>query len=160
MATAYRFGIFDMEQLVLLDGHLVYHEPSVAFCLWTYDYDVDTTTYAIDGYIKLKHSMTTEEVMALPFFAEHGCICLSPATADDQEYYTAIHTSVRGGWKPDQCDIHTVTPVLETDEVLPPGDIPAAPIARTEECHDLSAFMESDDLPEGMLYTWTLPSPN
>jgi len=160
MACAYRFGIFDMEQLVLLDGHLVYHEPSVAFCLWTYDYDVDSTTYSVDGYIELKHTLTTEEVMALPFFAEHGCIYLTPATANDQEYYTAIHTSVRGGWKPDQCDIHIVTPVLETDEVLPAEDIPAAPIARTEECHDLSAFCEPDDLPEGMLYSWTLPSPN
>ena len=159
MACAYRFGIYDMEQLVLLDGHLVYHEPSVAFCLWTYDYDVDTTTYSVDGYIELKHSMTTEEVMALPFFAEHGCVCLSTATADDQEYYTAIHTSVRAGWKPDQYgyrNIHTVTPVLETDEVLPADD--PAPLHRSEECHDLSAFMEPDDLPEGMLYSWTLPT--
>jgi len=119
-STCYRFGVFDMEQLVLLDGHLVYHDPAVSFCLWTYDYDVDSTTYAIDGYIELKFALTVEEVMALPFFAEHGCICLSPASEADKDYYNAIHTSVRGGWQPDHCDIHTVTPVLETDEVLPP----------------------------------------
>ena len=156
MATAYRFGIFDMEQLVLLDGHLVYHEPTVSFCLWSYDYDVDSNSYSVDGYIEFKCPMTVEEVMALSFFAEHGCVCLSPATANDQEYYTAIHTSIRGGWKPERSDIHTVTPVLETDEVLPADD--PAPLHRSEECHDLSAFMEPDDLPEGMLYSWTLPT--
>ena len=117
MATAYRFGIFDMEQLVLLDGHLVYHEPTVSFCLWSYDYDVDSTSYSVDGYIEFKCPMTVEEVMALSFFAEHGCICFSPASVDDP-----------------------------------------APLHRSEECHDLSAFMEPDDLPEGMLYSWTLPT--
>ena len=156
MATAYRFGIFDMEQLVLLDGHLVYHEPSVSFCLWSYDYDVDSTSYSVDGYIEFKCPKTVEEVMALSFFAEHGCICFSPASADDQLYYNSIHTSIRGGWKSEVSDIHTVTPVLETDEVLPADD--PAPLHRSEECHDLSAFMEPDDLPEGMLYSWTLPT--
>ena len=154
-STAYRFSVFDMEQLVLLDGHLIYKEPAVGFCLWTYDYDVDSNTYMIDGYIELKFPMTVEEVLQLTFFAEHSCISLSHATTEDMDYYNAIHTSVRGGWNPDMGAIHTVTPVLETDEVLPPQAewhepdaepdhlAPGGSLHRTDGCHLLE--MEDDE---------------
>lgn len=133
-STSYRFSVFDMEQLVLLDGHLVYDEPSVGFCLWTYDYDIDTRTFCIDGYIEFKFPVTIEEVQAMHFFAEHSCICISVAKPDDIDYYNAVHTSVRVGWNP-RGHIHVVTPVLETDEVLP---MDAEAPQRSHACHDLS----------------------
>ena len=142
MATSYRFSVFDMEQLVLLDGHLVYNEPSVGYCLWTYDYDIDTKTYMIDGYIEFKFPVTVEEVKSMHFFAEHDCLCISVATPEDIDYYNAVHTSVRAGWRP-RTSIHTVTPELATDETLPMEDEKVEPtLVSSEACHDLTAFLD------------------
>lgn len=100
MSTCYRFGVFDMEQLVLIDGHLVYGEPALSYALWTYDYDCSTQTYSVDGYLELKYPLSVDEVRELHFLAEHGCFYISPASENDKEYYEAIHSSVRAGWQP------------------------------------------------------------
>jgi hypothetical protein len=125
-SCCYRFILFDLPELVLLNGHLIYGDATVSYALWTYDYDMDNNTYQIDGYIEFKQQYTQEEVQAKQFFMENACLCLSAATPEDIEYYNAIHTSVRGGWQPATgSPIRTVTP----------------------QCHDLDQCMQDDITP-------------
>jgi len=143
-SCCYRFSLYDIPELVLLDGHLIYGDSSVRYALWTYDYDIDSSTYEIDGYIEFKQEFTPEEVQAKHFFMENACLMLSLARPEDIEYYNAIHASVRAGWQPSngapvRCVTPSSTPDLTTDEVLPP------------QCHelpDLYEGMQDDDSDE------------
>lgn len=137
-SCCYRFSVYDLDELVLLDGHLIRNEPAVSYILWTYDYDVDTRTYTIDGYVEFKYELTPAEVTAMPAFEKIApAFCLSMATPNDIEYYNMIHFSMKGGWT--TAGLHSVTPELTTDEVLPEETIQCAPqLSRSDGCHDLA----------------------
>lgn len=137
-SCCYRFGVYDLDELLLLDGHLIRNEPAVSYIIWSYDYDVDSKTYTIDGYVEFKFQLTPDEVCSMPAFEKIApSFCLSMATPDDIDYYNLMHRSLKGGWS---CDgLHEVTPELTTDEILPEETIQSAPqLSRSDGCHDLA----------------------
>jgi len=131
-SACWRFGVAELKEPLAISGRLI-DDTCVSFCLWSYDYDIDSHDYELEGYVEFKYAMTLDEVRQLPFFCNQSFLCLSRANADDIEFFNALHVSLRGGWQSDKSTISSQEDTdqdfdvdLISDEVLPPEHAPLA----------------------------------
>ena len=146
MVRYYRWGIFGAKEMPLIDGTAAKSCNFINYCLWTYDYDWEEHEYCVDGFINLKEPMTLRELEGSKWYASlPPNVCLSEATANDFEYYDAIHTSCKLGWQPTASyPVETVTPANTPVDEAFEGEGEDNALARCNAQADLEMWCEDD----------------